>query len=269
MSSDATSSGLETLRLNAADPSPLYHQLYAALRRRILDGSLPPESLLPPEPVLAEVLGVSLITVKRALNELAARGLVARERGRGRGTRVLPRHQPEPVLASIDGLMENSFAIGRDTDIELLDFERVPAEPEAAAALRLVPGTPVHLVVRVRRMGATPVSHLTTWLPAAVAQHFVREALSETPLWRLMEQAGVSFASAEQIIGAENAMPAVAGALGVEPGAALLQIVRTVFDDQGQPVEHTKVVYNPTLYKYHMQLERLPSGVNLGWRTRK
>ena len=76
-------SSLEGLTLNPTSPTPLYHQLYTVLRERIVRGDFAPSQTLPGEQELAKLFDVSRITVKRALNELAASGLVSRHRGRG------------------------------------------------------------------------------------------------------------------------------------------------------------------------------------------
>ena len=62
-------------------PTPLYHQIYLVLRNKIIDGEFVDGDLLPGEERTARSCGVSRITAKRALNELAEDGLVVRERG--------------------------------------------------------------------------------------------------------------------------------------------------------------------------------------------
>ncbi len=65
------------------DLGPKYAQVKACLRRVISDDELSPGTLLPSEQTLAERFRVSNITVKRALNDLAAEGLIARKKGVG------------------------------------------------------------------------------------------------------------------------------------------------------------------------------------------
>ncbi len=60
---------------------PLYQQIYDLLRARIMDGTLALNNHLPAEQDLTKALGVSRITVKRAMNELAVACLVRRQRG--------------------------------------------------------------------------------------------------------------------------------------------------------------------------------------------
>src|SRR5260221_13750492 len=74
---------LDPTLLDSSLPTPLYHQIYMILRSRIRAGSFTPNALLPGEQEMALLFKVSRITVKRALNELAADGLISRHRGRG------------------------------------------------------------------------------------------------------------------------------------------------------------------------------------------
>lgn len=76
------------LELDRSGDTPLWQQIYRALRARILAGALPPGTRLPPDRLLATQLGVSRATVIQAYRELAAEGLVAARVGSG--TRVLP-----------------------------------------------------------------------------------------------------------------------------------------------------------------------------------
>ncbi len=71
------------IQLDRTIRTPLYRQLAAQLRRRILSGELPPGTRLPPERRLAAMLGVNRSTVVSAYRELAAEGLISGHVGRG------------------------------------------------------------------------------------------------------------------------------------------------------------------------------------------
>ena len=74
---------------------PLYHRVYREIAREIENGTLQPGDRLPSERWFCDELGVSRATVRRAIAELAADGLVeARGRARGRRGRVPRRARP-------------------------------------------------------------------------------------------------------------------------------------------------------------------------------
>ena len=115
--------------------TPLYHQIYLILKGRITDGVYGPDARLPSEQDLTERFGVSRITAKRAMDELAAEGLVVRERARG--TRVIYQPPSGPIPSSVEGLLENLIAMGLETTAQLLEFEYLSASGAIAQALEL------------------------------------------------------------------------------------------------------------------------------------
>lgn len=245
----------ETALIDGRLPTPLYHQIYLILRNKIVSGIYRRGQVLPGEQELTRDFGVSRITAKRALNELAAEGLVARERGRG--TTVVYEAPQGPVESSVEGLLENLMAMGLKTDVRLVSFGYAPADEAVARALGCEPGEEVQRAIRVRSLEGEPFSHLTTFVPADIGRSFTAEDLSTVPLLQLLERCGVVVSSARQTLSATLADPDVAGLLAVEVGAPLLKITRTVDDQAGRPVEFITGLYRPDKYQYQMTLNRV------------
>ena len=235
-------------------PAPLYHQVYTALRDRIFDGTYRPGERLPSETELIDLFGVSRITVRRALDEMSARGLVLREQGRR--TQVAPYRPGASLRASVEGLIENNLRLAEQTTVQVLEFDYVPADEEVAESLQIGQGDIVQWAVRVRSLKATPFSYIVTYLPEQIGRTFRRQDLSSTPFLILLERCGVPVVRAEQTITAVSADRSVAKALQVEPGTALLQASRRVYDVEDRPVQLLSVQYRPDIYRYDMSLER-------------
>lgn len=255
--------GAATPRLAPGLRVPLYQQIVVILRDRILGGSLGPGARLPGEHELAAAFGVSRITAKRALDELAEAGLV--RRGRGRGTEVLAAPALPEVRVPLEGWLENAQHIGRVTRAEVLEFGYGPAPRDIAAALALPDGAEVQRAVRVRRLQDAPMSHLVTHVPRDIGAGFDAADLAATPLLALLERAGVTVASARQTISATLAEPGVATALELPAGAPLIEVLRTVIDSSGRPVEHIRVLYRPDIYRIEMALRRVPAADGMRW----
>lgn len=236
--------------------APLYHRIYLVLRDGIVNGAYPHGSVLPSEQELTELYGVSRITTKRALNELAAEGLVARERGRG--THVTFDPAARPVTASVEGLYRNLVQMGQETDVALLSFDFVSASADVARALGCEAGTTVQMARRIRSVDGAPFSHLTTWVPEIIARTYTADDLAGTPMLVLLERAGVEVSGATQTLSASLADGEVAAHLGVNIGSPLLQVTRTVRDQDGRAVEHLTALYRPDRYQYHMDLRHVP-----------
>jgi len=237
-------------------PTPLYHQIYLVLRAKILDGTFGEDGRLPSEQELVRSFGVSRITAKRSLDELAAEGLVVRERGRG--TRLRGPVPQAPVKASVEGLMENVLSMGLKTTVEHLVFEERPATEDVAGALDLPVGKPVQFAARVRRLGDEPIAYVETFVPQDIGRLYTKEELGQMPLLPLLESKGVEVSRADQTITAALADGEMARLLDIEVGAALLRVARVVFNVDGRAVEQVTAYYRPDLYQYRMTLSRVP-----------
>jgi GntR family transcriptional regulator len=241
--------------VDARQPTPLYHQIYTILRDEIVSGAYPNGAILPSEFELTRQYGVSRVTAKRALNELAAEGLVSRERGRG--TVVRFEAPSPPVRASVEGLLENLLQMGIKTEVRLLDFDYVAASEDVARALGCETGTIVQRAVRLRHMEGEPFSHLTTHVPETLGRSYSRDDLANRPLLALLERCGVIVSSAHQTLTAALADARIAPLLEVQVGAPLLRITRTVYDQDQRAVEHITGLYRPDRYQYQMTLNRI------------
>ncbi|MBI3452545.1 MAG: GntR family transcriptional regulator [Rhodospirillales bacterium] len=241
--------------VDARLPTPLYHQIYVLLREQILGGVYAGDAFMPTEHELMRRFGVSRITAKRALDELAGEGLVVRRRGRG--TSVTRGVAAPPVNANISGLLENLLMMGLKTKVHIIDFGYVAAPDDVARALDLPRTSEVQRAVRVRALDGEAISFTTSYVPADLGRTYGRRDLALKPLLALLEQAGVLIGSADQAIGAVLADSVVAPRLNVRVGSPLLSMTRTVFDQNGRPVEYIVILYRPDRYQYRMKLARV------------
>jgi GntR family transcriptional regulator len=244
-------------------PTPLYHQIYVLLREKIVNSVYADNALVPTEQEITRNFGVSRITAKRALDELAVEGLVVRRRGRG--TRVVDRLPSAAVSANISGLLENLLMLGLKTKVRIVDFGYLGAPPDVARALDLPAGYEVQRAVRVRSFDGEPVSFTTSFVPAAIGRTYDRRQLAKQPLLALLEQAGILIGSADQTVTATLADTVVAPQLKTRVGSPLLSVTRTVRDQNGRPVEHINILYRPDRYQYRMKLARIQGSATKLW----
>lgn len=236
-------------------PLPKYHRVYLVLREQLRDGRF--VAGLPGELALMQQFGVARVTVRRALAQLAGEGLIAREPGRG--TRPIAA-VPAPaaggghVETRLTGLLENLVSMGVRTSVKVLDTRMLPAAHDVARALQLPTGAPVHKAVRVRSTGEGPIAHITTFVPAELAQRFGPQDLAATPILLLLEGAGVKIGRAVQTISARVADETLALHLDVALGSALLAVRRLVYDEHERPVLWLHGLYRPDRYEYEMEL---------------
>jgi GntR family transcriptional regulator len=237
-------------------PLPKYHQIYLVLREQLHEGRF--DGGLPGELALTRQFGVARVTVRKALERLALEGLIARAPGRGT-VPIKAAHdaaKPEARKAHLSGLLENLVSMGLRTSVKVISVARIAAPAEVADALRLAPGAAVQKAVRVRATAQGPLSHITTFVPKALAP-FGRRELAKKPILVLMEEAGTRIGRAAQLISARLADAEVARHLDIAVGSALLSVQRLIHDADGRPVQWLQGLYRPDRYQYQMELSRL------------
>lgn len=240
--------------LDDASPVPLYQQLVLQLQNRMSSGEFGPGAVLPGELDLCRKYGVSRITAKRALDELAEAGLVKRERGRG--TRVLDRAGPAAVRTSIDGWLENISHMQRATQVRLLSCSYQPAGADIASVLELNSADEVQRSVRVRTLDGMPMSYLVCFLPGNVGRGFAPDDLRTSSLLSLLEKSGHKIASARQTVSATLAAPDTAQALEIHAGAPLLEVRRITRSANDRAIQYIRALYRPELYHIEMSMTR-------------
>lgn len=231
------------------------HQLFLLLKDEVVNGRLSPGAKLPGELKLAELHGVSRVTVRRAMEALAEAGLVERRPGVG----TVVREQPlgaTVMTASVSNLLPNMVRMSKDSRVRLIEFAYCRPSESIREELGLPPHERVQRSVRVRMTDDKPFSYLTTHVPEHIATHYDEADLATTPLFALLERSGVHIDHASQVVSATLATHAVARELDVAVGTPLIQLTRIVYDKEGQGVEHLQALYRPDRYRIQIDLCR-------------
>ena len=243
-------------------PMTKYHQIYLLLREQLHEGKF--AQGLPGELALMKQFSVARVTVRRALEQLAAEGMISREPGRGTRALDVSHANAAPGAekgqrARLTGLLENLVSMGLQTKVSVLEVETVTASASVAQALQLSPGDPVQKAIRVRSTKEGPLSHITTYVPGDIGRRFGRRELARKPILLLLEESGVKVGRAQQTISAKLADLLVARHLDVAVGSALLAVRRLIYDEQERPIQWLHGLYRPDRYEYEMQLSRVGS----------
>lgn len=250
-------------QLDDSLPIPLYHQIFLLLREDIRTGVYTTGAVMPGEQELSRLFDVSRITVKRAMNELAAAGLVTRHRGRGT---VVSYNAAVPVVqGNFDTLMDALARLGIETEVQLIELVNEPANEDAAKQLEIAPGTMVQRSVRLRHLAGTPFSYHLSFVPETFASKFEASGLMTDSVMALLEKSGVSLAEADQFISAQAADTEFARLLDVAPGSPLLSVTRVLRDKNRVAAQYMHAVYRPDRFSYHIRMLRRGSGEDRRW----
>ena len=238
-----------SITVDRTSPVPLYYQVAQRLEHAIESGELPPGTRLDTEPVLADQLGVSRPTLRRAIEYLVDRGYVLRRRAVG--TQVVHPKVRRPVQLS--SLYDDLATGGKNPHTKVLSLQTVPATDLVAHALGVEEGSPVVAMERLRYADGDPLAVMRNWLPADLVE-LDAASLERTGLYQLMRAAGIGLHLASQTIGARGASGAEARLLQAHKGEPLLTMRRTTYNENGQPVELGDHIYRASLYSFEIVL---------------
>jgi DNA-binding GntR family transcriptional regulator len=238
-----------SITVDRSSPVPLYYQVAQVLEQAIETGDLAPGERLDNEIALAESLGLSRPTMRRAIQYLVDRGLLVRKRGVG--TQVVHRAVRRPV--ELTSLHDDLAAEGRSPRTEVLRLEKVHASDTVAHVLGVAEGTTVLALERLRFADDEPLALLRNYLPNGIVT-LTEDLLRTAGLYQTMRSAGVRPHLASQVVGARTATSGEARLLTESRGAPLLTMRRTAYDETGRVVEYGDHVYRASVYSFEFVL---------------
>jgi GntR family transcriptional regulator len=241
----------DLLRLDGSDPAPLYLQLAERIANAIAARRLRQGQALPAERTLVERLGLSRTTVRRAVEELAARGLVTSQHGSG--TFVASRlDQP---LARLSSFTYDMRARGRAAGCRLIDQGVRFPSPDEAVALALSSGDQITFLTRVRLADGEPLALEHVASPTRILPDPAEVGDS---LYAALQARDAVPVRALQRLRAAVASAADAEHLGVQAGSAIMATVRYGYAADGTPVEFTRSLYRGDRYDFIAEMRRDP-----------
>jgi DNA-binding GntR family transcriptional regulator len=242
-------SPVRPVEVDRTSPVPLYFQVASRLQELIENGEIGVGARIENEVDLAERLGVSRPTTRRAIQYLVERGMLVRKRGVG--TQVVHPKVRRPV--ELSSLYDDLVNADRRPRTDVLDLRVIPATREVAEALELAAGTDVTWIERLRYAGGEPLALMHNAIPVDLLPLTERD-LAEHGLYELLRRAGFVPRIATQVIGARSATPAEAKILQEKRGASLLTMTRTAWDATGRALEYGSHLYRASRYSFELNL---------------
>lgn len=231
---------------------PLYQQVVEIMTRRIAEGHWKSGEMLPSEPKLAEELGVSPGTVRKALDRLAAENLVTRRQGLGTSVAISTR---EGMLYRFFKLIDGSGARFMP-DCRQLSKKVTKANARFRDLFGLAREARVVKFLRLRTAANVPimVETVTLPLPLFVGVDRLDEPLPTTLYDFFESEFELKVLRVDEKLSADTATAEDAKHLGVDVGTALLVIERTAYTFDDQVIEHRLSRLSTTNHAYLSEL---------------
>ncbi len=240
---------LAAIRVDPDDATPLYLQVRKGLAQAIKDGIFKPEEALPSERDLSEMLGVSRVTARKAIDALSREGVIVRRHGSG--NYIAP--MLEQPLSRLSSFTEELKQRGFNPSSRWLRRVVVPALPDELLALGLSPSARVAKLERVRMADDVAMAYEVSVLPVAFV---ARPEQVKGSLYVYLAEHGFEPVRALQHFRATNATARHAELMGIPEGMALMHVTRVSYLADGRTVEMTQTFCRSDYYDFVAELRR-------------
>jgi GntR family transcriptional regulator len=248
---------LDALRPIAPETAdmPLYRVVKRALLQAIEDGTCSPGAALPNETALAAALGVSIGTLRHAVDELAADRILVRRQGRGT---YVATHNADRFLFQFFHV-ERSDGLREVPAVELLSFNRTRLDDDAALALGVRAGEAAFAIETRLSLQGRAVVYDRIAIPAALFKGLTEKRFRDRPstIYHLYQtEFGITVVRAHERLRAASADRSVARVLALPYGTPVLQVRRTALTFGDKPVEFRVSTVNTAHHDYVNLLTR-------------
>lgn len=237
-------------RLKAEGSGPLYLKLRQVIESAIADGRLQHGDALPPERDIADIAGISRVTVRKAVDDLVEAGRLVRRHGSGTFV-VKPVQRVQQSLSLLTSFTEDMARRGLSASSRWIERGLHLPSPEEAMMLGLAGGARVARLDRLR---------IANDLPLAIERASLSSEVLPDPfavtgsLYEVLGASGFRPERAVQRISACNIRGQDAALLGVQAGDAGLSIERISYLASGRVVEFTRSLYRADAYDFVAEL---------------
>jgi GntR family transcriptional regulator len=244
--------------MNAWSPNrlsglPVHMQVKRELESRISNGQIG-GGRLPAERMLSESLGVSRVTLRRALAALADEGTLApTQTGRGWLVARSSLSDPPNTLVSFSTIARER---GLTPTSQVLAAATRRAAPDEAEQLEVAPGAPVFELERLRLLDGVAVGLDRSILTSALIPIVDGVVLRERSLYETLEAAGIVPTRADYVVEADQPSQREAELLRLAENEPLIVLRQLTFDEHERPIELGRMAYPSSIYRFRATMFR-------------
>lgn len=216
--------------------TPLYLDVRRQIAEIVRSGEWRPGDVLPSEKMLCERFSVSMGTLRKAVDELTASGVLVRQQGRGT---FVARHSQDRYLFSFFHLVRHD-GHKEYPEVRFLSLRTIEADDFAAHALAVKIGSPLFSISNLLSLGGEVVSMDEIYLPTALFPDLTEQRLRDrkTTLYQMFEdEFDISVVRASDRVRGCAATRGQAQLLKTTVGAPLLKIIRCAYSFEDRPME--------------------------------
>jgi len=233
--------------INKKSIIPIYYQLFKYFENQIREGQLQPGDALPTEMEIAERYGISRMTVRRAISELVAAGMVYTQKGKGT---FVARPRLDKVVFNLNNFYDEIKQKGMIPRAELLEARIIKADEKLAEMLGIAVNTRCLYFRIVITADGEPLAYETKYTVYTKQTPILESQLKDPLLSRLAAAHSDSIpSSSKKVLMASKATEEEAKVLGVSPGIPVFFMVQTIYDADSKIIAWGKSIFRGDRYK--------------------
>jgi GntR family transcriptional regulator len=236
-------------------PDPLWIQAVSLINSEIESGVLKPGMRLPPERELCQQLGISRVTLRKALGQLVVDGVL--NSSHGRGWYVADR-QPagKEWPNNLESFTETAARMGLDASSIVLRAAELPATFDEAEELGIAPGTPVFHLDRIRMLSGVPIAVDTTVFVSSLLPEIASIDFTTESFYARLAAAGLEPQRAESTIEAREADAETSERLTLGEGKPVLVLHQVAVGAADRPLFVSTIRYAGDRYRLRTHFAR-------------
>ena len=224
--------------------TPLYMQVANELRKEVLSGEYGENGCIGTHTQLAERFGVSMITIRKAVQILEKEGMVEILQGKGTFVRRSTLVDPLEKLTGISNMM-----LSLDMEHQVL----VPIEELGEKSL---------FIRRIICLQGVPIADADMYLPGKYASYFTKEEVENSTVYQIYQSnLGIQLGRGRQVIRAAGADKELAQNLEIVENSPVLQIIRKSYDNTGNLIEYMILSYEAGKYCFEVEMDLDPGKI--------
>lgn len=223
---------------------PIYQQIEALLKQKIAEGEYPANQALPSERTLAEAYGVNRLTVRAALKQLQAQGIVMAVHGKGNFVRTFKLRKNFSNFAGFGSdLKEFNFRLTN----QVIIAQTITIGYELSKKMKLPEGATVFRLMRLRQGNGQPFALEDAYIPMGLIPNIETVDFGVESLYTTFESNGVHLNYSRQLLATSKLTLYLAEIMGLPVGSGIYRVEYTTFDQQERLAEYTISYMNPEL----------------------
>lgn len=252
--------------VDETNPIPKYLQITAWLKELIQTGRYKVGEKLPSEVELSKMCGVNRNTLRQAISELTAVGILRKEKGTGTFVGSAAAFELKHKLERISSFRDMLAKTAIQAKTKIIKKVVEDADDLVAEILFLGSSKKVIVVGRIRAGNGTPYIYEESYLPADIFGGILEFDLTGSMYDIISEHYNIELARCKQTISAVNVDRKISNILQIPPNSAVIFSESVTFDEKSMPVELLYSYYRGDKYKLEIELGRYhskPHSVNI------